>query len=117
MRIGVRLSDITSGRLFISRDLKNWGTVCDDNFDVVDARVVCQSIFGMHANGKLVPSSTDQIGDLPRILMDEVDCKGHENSIFECGFKELSNCDHSEDVSLICTGVAFDDYRCLIYNS
>ena len=48
--------------------------------------------------------------NLPRILMDEVDCKGHENSIFECGFKDLSNCDHSEDVSLMCTGVSFDDY-------
>ena len=47
--------------------------------------------------------------------MDEVDCKGHENSIFDCGFKDLSNCDHSEDVSLICTGVSFDDYIS-IYN-
>ena len=35
----------------------NWGTVCDDNFDAVDARVVCQSMFGMHAGGELVPST------------------------------------------------------------
>ena len=38
------------------------------------------------------------------ILLDDVDCAGHESSLLECGHRRLEshNCAHSEDVGCAC---------------
>ena len=34
--IGIKLSEITSGRLYVSKNQdESWGTVCDDNFEYI----------------------------------------------------------------------------------
>nr|KAG5706613.1 hypothetical protein BaRGS_005683 [Batillaria attramentaria] len=78
-----------------------WGTVCDDQWDNLDARVVCRSLgftggaaFGLARYGQ---------GTGP-IHMDNVFCQGNENSLGDCGFVTGSevNCQHSEDASVQC---------------
>ena len=43
--------------------------------------------------------------------MDEVDCRGSESSLFECGFKGWGqhNCEHGEDVGVECHCKIFID--------
>lgn len=80
-----------------------WGTVCDDNWDIADARVVCRML-----------GFTDVISALDRaffgkgkgkIWLDEVKCTGTETSLFDCVKNPWGkhNCQHGEDASVVCS--------------
>uniref|UniRef100_UPI00398F868B scavenger receptor cysteine-rich domain-containing group B protein-like n=1 Tax=Pristiophorus japonicus TaxID=55135 RepID=UPI00398F868B len=83
-----------------------WGTVCDDDWDIVDANVVCQQL----GCGRALSVA----GNLPFgrgtgvILLDNVDCKGTESLLSECTSRgwAIHNCNHYEDVAVICNAVA-----------
>lgn len=80
-----------------------WGTVCDDNFTVSDAIVVCRML-GLQVNAPAVRKSAFYgPGTLP-ILLDDVVCRGNETSIFSCGHASIGvhNCVHSKDVGVDC---------------
>lgn len=90
-----------------------WGTVCDDNFSDVDAKVVCRQLG--FAEGTAVPravliSSTNGIprfGEGPlfqTIWMDSVACLGTEAKLEECVFNGWGkhDCTHEEDVGVEC---------------
>lgn len=34
--------------------------------------------------------------------MDDVECVGNENSVFDCKWNENSNCGHAEDAGVFC---------------
>ncbi|KAJ8257059.1 hypothetical protein COCON_G00192110 [Conger conger] len=77
-----------------------WGTVCDDDWDMVDANVACRQA----GCGPAVPSSASfAAGDGP-ILLDNVDCRGGEHSLAQCGSLGwgVHNCYHYEDVGVTC---------------
>lgn len=76
-----------------------WGTVCDDNFDSVDASVVCKML-GFQRSTQVYTVS----GGTGQIWLDEVRCTGQEQSIFDCphGGMAKHNCNHSEDVGIGC---------------
>ncbi|CAB4000670.1 deleted in malignant brain tumors 1 -like, partial [Paramuricea clavata] len=79
-----------------------WGTVCDDNWDIRDARVVCRQLGFQDAEaayqGRNVPDGTG------RIWLDDVYCRGHESALFSCRHSgwETHNCGHSEDAGVRC---------------
>ncbi|XP_041672888.1 deleted in malignant brain tumors 1 protein-like isoform X2 [Cheilinus undulatus] len=91
-----------SGRVEIFSD-GTWGTVCDDDWDLNDAEVVCRQLncgTALRAPG----SSLFGEGSDP-ILLDEVACSGNEKTITECrhnGFRN-HNCGHSEDAGVVCS--------------
>ena len=81
-----------------------WGTVCDTNFDIHDANVVCRQL----GYGKaLVVASYPLFGvGTGRIWLDTMNCRGDEQHIGDCqhGQWGLTSCSHSTDNSAICGG-------------
>lgn len=49
------------------------------------------------------------------ILMDKVQCSGNEPGLASCPFVSAHNCDHSEDVGVICTGLTSGSIQDLPY--
>lgn len=82
----------------------SWGTVCDDDWDLVDANVVCRQLGCGHAI-TLPPALAFGQGSGP-IFLDNVDCKGWEVALSECWSHGwgIHNCYHYEDVAVVCNG-------------
>ncbi|TNN65025.1 Scavenger receptor cysteine-rich domain-containing group B protein [Liparis tanakae] len=80
----------------------SWGTVCDDDWDMVDANVVCRQLScGMAA----AVGSSSQFGQgSGLVLLDNVDCRGSEADLSQCGSLGwgVHNCYHYEDVGVTC---------------
>ena len=79
-----------------------WGTVCDDNWDINDANVVCRQLGYSRASG--APDSAKYGQGTGTTWMDEVRCQGDEPSLLHCAHNGMGheNCVHSEDASVEC---------------
>uniref|UniRef100_A0A9L0SM45 Scavenger receptor cysteine rich family member with 4 domains n=1 Tax=Equus caballus TaxID=9796 RepID=A0A9L0SM45_HORSE len=80
----------------------SWGSVCDDDWDVVDANVVCRQLGCGLALPVPRPLAFGQ-GRGP-ILLDNIECRGQEAALSECGSRGwgVHNCFHYEDVAVLC---------------
>ena len=85
-----------------------WGTVCEDNFGLEEAQVVCTMLGFPAESASLYNGSRDYRGDGPIwIRFDRNEgCSGHEISLTECKSKNLwehtEHCKHHEDVAIVC---------------
>ncbi|XP_062572436.1 deleted in malignant brain tumors 1 protein-like [Saccostrea cucullata] len=84
-----------------------WGTVCDDMFDSKAAGVVC-AMAGFSRTGAVAKTRSFFGRGAGQILLDDVHCSGSEKTILQCSSKPLgtNNCDHDEDVGVICNAVS-----------
>ena len=82
-----------------------WGTVCDDNWDINDAAVVCRQLHFTGASEALRLSAFGQ-GTGP-IWLDNVLCTGSEQQLSDCPHNGFGthNCIHSEDAGVRCRGM------------
>ncbi|XP_071953930.1 scavenger receptor cysteine-rich domain-containing protein DMBT1-like isoform X2 [Antedon mediterranea] len=81
-----------------------WGTVCDDMWDISDAEVVCQQLGYGHALGAIrSPGFGPGKG---KIHLDDVNCVGNELEIINCVQNKWAdnNCNHHEDAGVRCSG-------------
>ena len=85
-----------------------WGTVCDLNWDLRDAIVVCRQLgysSALTAKGKA--SFGTGIGKNRKIRLSNVGCLGNESSIDMCssaGWGVNLCVSNDEDASVVCTG-------------
>ncbi|EDV21315.1 uncharacterized protein TRIADDRAFT_30641, partial [Trichoplax adhaerens] len=97
-------NDTQTGRLEIYAN-NQWGTVCDDLFQVDEAGVACRELG--YANAKAVHSASEFGSGTGPIWLDNVFCQGNETSLLDCSYKALGrhDCSHSEDVGISCFAV------------
>ena len=88
-----------------------WGTVCDDGWDLNDAQVVCRQLgFGP----AIAARSRAYYGrGSGQIWLDDVNCVGTELTIEDCAHRGwgIENCAHSEDAGVQCNSTNGDFYN------
>ena len=107
-----------------------WGTVCDDDWDITDATVVCKqleyaytgseckcfslsdflfvlSCFACGTDGVAYPNAYFGAGTGP-IYLDDVACTSSASQLLECSSRPLlsHNCDHHADAGVGCEGTS-----------
>ena len=84
--------------------LDHWGTVCDSNWDSVDAIVVCRQLGNLQAV-RAPRYAAFGFGSGPS-WYSSVHCTGTERNLTECS-KSISNtgsaCTHSRDAGAVCS--------------
>ncbi|XP_029810967.1 scavenger receptor cysteine-rich type 1 protein M130 isoform X1 [Suricata suricatta] len=79
-----------------------WGTVCDDNFNIDHASVVCKQL---ECGSAVSFSGSANFGEgSGPIWFDDLVCSGNESALWNCKHEGWGkhNCDHAEDVGVIC---------------
>ncbi|XP_051941291.1 lysyl oxidase homolog 3B isoform X5 [Hippocampus zosterae] len=95
---GARLGE---GRVEVLKS-GEWGSVCDDRWNLQSASVVCRELgFGSAKEAMTGARMGQGVGP---IYMNEVKCSGYERSIWNCPFKNITSedCRHTEDAAVRC---------------
>ncbi|NXA57225.1 WC11 protein, partial [Nothocercus julius] len=81
-----------------------WGTVCDDSWDMKDAKVACRQLGCGPAMSALGEAAFGE-GTGP-IWLQQVECRGTEWSLWDCKVQceKSGACQHKEDAAVNCSG-------------
>ena len=87
-----------SGNVFV-----NGGPVCDDEWDLRDAEVVCRMLFNVSALAATTDSLLGQVGE--DFSINNVNCTGQEKKITDCQHEtEVYYCRDWEAAGVFCGG-------------
>ena len=80
-----------------------WGTVCDDFWDLNDAQVVCNELDLGKATAAIYSAFYGHGSG--QVWIDDLDCAGTEETIRNCTHRGwgIEDCSHYEDASVNCT--------------
>ena len=95
---------LCAGRVEIF-DGSSWGTICDDHWDLDDARVVCRQL-GCGEALSAVESAPFGAGSGP-IWLDHVYCGRMESHVWQWASWGWGwqNCGHDGDAGVVCSGM------------
>mmetsp|Transcript_28545 Transcript_28545/g.62834 ORF Transcript_28545/g.62834 Transcript_28545/m.62834 type:complete len:671 (-) Transcript_28545:1338-3350(-) len=88
-----------------------WGTVCDDAWDALDAKVVCRQLGLPTAYAQAYGGARYGQNPAVPIMMDDVACRGTEGTLQSCPHigPTAQNCAHSKDAGVACPSTAPPD--------
>ncbi len=94
---------LCSGRLEVYHNAV-WGSVCDDQWDISDAQVVCRQLgcgAALRADGNSVFGAGKGV-----VWLNRVECRGNEIHLWDCplSLKNHTDCSHKEHAGLTCAG-------------
>ena len=100
----VRLAGVTAanaGRVEVYHN-DEWGTVCDDMWDITDANVVCRQL--NYSGATAAPKAAFFGAGSGPIHYDNVGCTGNETRLADCSHNGIGihDCGHNEDVGVVC---------------
>ncbi len=92
-----------SGRLEVYHNAV-WGSVCDDQWDISDAQVVCRQLgcgAALRADGNSVFGAGEGV-----VWLNSVECRGNEIHLWDCplSLKNHTDCSRKEHAGLTCAG-------------
>uniref|UniRef100_A0A8C9S0X0 SRCR domain-containing protein n=1 Tax=Scleropages formosus TaxID=113540 RepID=A0A8C9S0X0_SCLFO len=99
----VQGTHLCSGRVEIQHGI-TWGSVCDADFDLQDAEVVCRQL-GCGIPAKVLGGSAFGKGG-HQMWTEEIQCTGNESNVYSCpkSSTKKQNCSHDDSVGLVCSG-------------
>ncbi|CAC5422959.1 Neurotrypsin,Scavenger receptor cysteine-rich type 1 protein M130,Mucin-like protein,Hemicentin-1,Thrombospondin-2,Semaphorin-5A [Mytilus coruscus] len=88
-----------------------WGTVCDDQFDVVDARVACRQL--RYSTNDVEIYTAGGASSNAKIWMDDLRCTAGNMRLEDCRRNSWTSndCSHSEDIGIKCFGKCVERRR------
>ncbi|XP_051546818.1 deleted in malignant brain tumors 1 protein-like [Myxocyprinus asiaticus] len=94
-----------SGRLEVYHNAV-WGSVCDDQWDIRDAQVVCRQLgcgAALSADGNAAFGAGEGV-----VWLNRVDCRGNEIHLWDCplSLNNHTDCSHKEDAGLTCADLS-----------
>uniref|UniRef100_A0A4W4DN48 SRCR domain-containing protein n=1 Tax=Electrophorus electricus TaxID=8005 RepID=A0A4W4DN48_ELEEL len=92
-----------SGRLEVYHNAV-WGSICDDQWDIRDAEVVCRQLGcgkALRADGSAAFGAGEGV-----IWLNRVKCRGDEIHLWDCSYslKNHTDCSHKENAGVTCAG-------------
>ena len=83
---------------------RRWGTVCQRGFDIRDANVACRQLGYSQAVSVRYNSYRYYGHSRGPIYLDNIQCRGSEQSLFHCGHRGIGvhSCSHRHDVGVVC---------------
>ena len=94
-----------------------WGTVCDDGWDLNDAKVVCSELDFGPAIAARYNAFYGQGGG--QVWLGNLTCDGTERNIRRCSHSGwgVKNCSHSKDAGIQCSvpGSVYSKFSIMIY--
>lgn len=95
------------GRVEIYHD-GEWGTICDDFWDVADATVVCRWLGYVRASKAKSVAFYGPGHNSQPIWLSNVNCTGEEDELSACDSSDWGDnrCSHQEDASVVCTNLS-----------
>ncbi|TDH15420.1 hypothetical protein EPR50_G00031040 [Perca flavescens] len=95
-------TSLCSGRLEVksNQSTQSWSSVCEDDFDLQDAEVVCREL-GCGAPSVLQGAL---YGDMEApVWTKDFQCRGHESALLDCDSSDRNTCSSGKAVRLTCS--------------
>ncbi|XP_051976544.1 scavenger receptor cysteine-rich type 1 protein M130-like [Xyrauchen texanus] len=94
-----------SGRLEVYHNAV-WGSVCDDQWDIRDAQVVCRQLgcgAALSADGNAAFGAGEGV-----VWLNRVECRGNEIHLWDCplSLNNHTDCSHKKDAGLTCADLS-----------
>ena len=87
-----------------------WGTVCGENWDPLDGKVVCRQLGYKGVNGTYSDTSQHNFGEgTGQVWLSDLRCTGSEANLLQCPRGVVIGCPHYYDVGVVCTNEDLPD--------